>query len=318
MERITNHLKSLKLFTTLYNLVHRKKLEHNKAQYKKYGLNKPIYFPISSSDVETLSEGKRPWLDVKDSKEVLPGHPVLKKVPQEVGDQLLNWSEKGYLIWKSFLPQDKIEAINNKIQKGLDSGTMKIQNRTKVMFAFQEIPEMNEAMNDPVLLEVLETILGRGVLPFQSINFIKPSQQRAHSDSVHMTTYPLGYLTAIWIALEDIDEENGPLFYYPGSHKLPYILNKDFQHGGNFWKVGEHANRLYEDKVEDMIQQYGLKKETLHAKAGDALIWHSNLLHGGSPLLDQNRTRKSMVFHYYGDEVIKYHELSQRPTLYGI
>lgn len=29
------------------------------------------------------------------------------------------------------------------------------------------------------------------------------------------------------------------------------------------------------------------------------LIWHTNILHGEESHLDKNKTRKSMVFHYF-------------------
>ena len=61
------------------------------------------------------------------------------------------------------------------------------------------------------------------------------SEQAAHSDSIHMTTHPLGYMTAAWIALEEMTPDNGPLIYHPGSHKLPYLLNGSYDHGGNRW-----------------------------------------------------------------------------------
>ena len=48
----------------------------------------------------------------------------------------------------------------------------------------------------------------------------KGSQQGAHSDSIHMTTYPIGYLSAAWIAFEDIHPDSGPQLFYPGSHRL--------------------------------------------------------------------------------------------------
>ena len=32
---------------------------------------------------------------------------------------------------------------------------------------------------------------------------------------------PEGFMCGVWVALEDMDMENGPLVYYPGSHKLP-------------------------------------------------------------------------------------------------
>ncbi|MEM7656862.1 MAG: phytanoyl-CoA dioxygenase family protein, partial [Bacteroidota bacterium] len=144
---------------------------------------------------------------------------------------------------------------------------------------------------------------------------IKGSQQAAHSDSIHMTTFPLGYLTAIWLALESVGEGNGPLFYYPGSHKLPYVLNDDFPHGGNRFRVGAEANARYEETIQQIIEQHGLEKKWFHAEAGDLLIWHANLLHGGEPIYQEGSTRKSMVMHYFAKEVICYHELTQRPAL---
>ena len=35
-----------------------------------------------------------------------------------------------------------------------------------------------------------------------------------------MTTEPLGYLIAIWVALEDVTPDSGPVYYYPGSHRI--------------------------------------------------------------------------------------------------
>ena len=30
-------------------------------------------------------------------------------------------------------------------------------------------------------------------------------------------------------------------------------------------------------------------------------IWHSDLVHGGSPIADDSRTRASLVCHYFGE-----------------
>ena len=43
----------------------------------------------------------------------------------------------------------------------------------------------------------------------------------------------------------------------------------------------------------DLPIEYGLIKK------GQALIWSANLLHGGSPAKDPNRTRKSQVTHFF-------------------
>ena len=141
------------------------------------------------------------------------------------------------------------------------------------------------------------------------------SEQASHSDSIHMTTYPLGGLLGVWIALEDIHEDNGPLHYYPGSHLFPYYLNKDYNNEGNRWMIGDQLYTAYEEMIDKKLEGIELSKKTFHAKKGDVLIWHANLIHGGNPHHDKSKTRKSMVFHYSAEYVVCYHEISQRPAL---
>ena len=157
--------------------------------------------------------------------------------------------------------------------------------------------------------------MGKKVLPFHTIHFIEGSEQKAHSDSIHMTTEPEGYLTAAWVALEDTHAGNGPLFYYPGSHRLPYVMTTDYDSGNTALTIGKNIYKKYEDKMQEVIESNNLKKEHFFAKKGDVLIWHANLLHGGEAITQQGTTRKSMVAHYFCEGVICYHEISQRPAL---
>ncbi|MFB6306689.1 MAG: phytanoyl-CoA dioxygenase family protein, partial [Flavobacteriales bacterium] len=187
----------------------------------------------------------------------------------------------------------------------------------KIMFAIKDSQKLKNLANPVRLMNILEMLMGKELKLFQSINFLQGSEQRAHSDTIHMTTYPLGNLIAVWIALEDVDEENGTLHYYPGSHKLPYITNKDIGNEGTKWKLGDKPYSAYEDKIEEVIEENNLKKETLKAQKGDIFIWHANLLHGGEPHKDPSRTRKSMVLHYFSKDAICYHEITQRPTLFS-
>ena len=130
-----------------------------------------------------------------------------------------------------------------------------------------------------------------------------------------MTTFPYGNLIAIWIALEDITLESGPLHYYPGSHKLKYVMNRDYGNIGTKYKLGTKSYTDYENHIEEIITKSKLKKEIFRAKKGDVFIWHANLLHGGEKVMNKTSTRKSMVFHYYSKDSICFHEITQRPTL---
>jgi ectoine hydroxylase-related dioxygenase (phytanoyl-CoA dioxygenase family) len=130
-----------------------------------------------------------------------------------------------------------------------------------------------------------------------------------------MSTYPLGGLIAIWIALEDVGPDQGPLHYYPGSHRLPYYRNEDYGNGGTAWRLGNKGYAAYEAFIAERISEAGFPKETFLAKKGDVLIWHANLFHGGNAHLDFSQTRKSMVMHYFARNAVCYHELTQRPAL---
>src|SRR5262245_18851954 len=71
-----------------------------------------------------------------------------------------------------------------------------------------------------VVLAALHELYGREPLPFQTLNFPVGTQQAVHSDTIHFNSKPAGWMCGVWVALEDMDMDNGPLVYYPGSHKL--------------------------------------------------------------------------------------------------
>ena len=147
---------------------------------------------------------------------------------------------------------------------------------------------------NPRIHGILEQLYGRKPLPFQTLNFPFGTQQRAHSDTIHFNSRPPGYMCGVWVALEDIDMDNGPLFYYPGSHKLPEVTMQD---------VGVEADysqyTSYEDHINKVIKEHNLEPDYGLVRKGQAIIWSSNILHGGAPQKDMSRSRHSQVTHFY-------------------
>lgn len=313
MKRIASFLKRYKPAHWLYNLAHYKSLLHNRQAFKQYNLNKPLFASISSKDFPDKTS--QAWLDVGNSKELAVQHPAFAAFPGSVQKQILNWSDDGFMILQNFFDDDTVSSINKEVDKIVEKNLIPFTHDNKLPFANKLSSVIKEITYNPQLISILNFLLGKEVVPFQTLNFIKGSNQRAHSDSIHMTTYPLGYLIAVWIALEDTNENSGPLFYYPGSHKLPYLLNNDFNEMSTALKLGKNDYPDYEDVVEEVIEKNRLDKKTFFAKKGDVLIWNANLIHGGSPIKDHSLTRKSMVIHYYAKDVIKYHEITERPSL---
>lgn len=307
-------LRQYKLAYQLFNFFQKSHLEYNEALYKKYGINKKYYSSVQSADFEGIDFEKN-FLDTHDSAVELPKNEIFKALDVKTQSELLSWSTNGYVILEKFFSDTEIDSFNHEIDTLVKNKEVSFGYQNKIMFAIHKSKKLLDAGTNTKLLSILNMLMGKKVDLFQSINFLHGSQQRTHSDSVHMTTFPTGNIIAIWVALEDIYLENGPLHYYPGSHKLPYIFNKDYDNLGTKFKLGEKTYPDYENKIDEVVKGNKLEKQVFLAKKGDLLIWHANLLHGGEPHLDKNATRKSMVFHYYAQDAICFHEITQRPTL---
>ena len=181
------------------------------------------------------------------------------------------------------------------------------------------VPEIKEILEHSKLFHVTDMIFGRKTRPFQTITAHKGTEQPAHSDSIHMTTDPPGYLTAAWIAFEDLGPDCGLLEYYPRSHRLPYLLSDDVGiEGGEFQEQKYDVyKRSYEPAVSKLIEENGLEPKLFQARKGDVLFWHANLLHGGAWRGDLQKSRKSLVCHYFAEGVRCYHDLSGLPAHFG-
>lgn len=164
--------------------------------------------------------------------------------------------------------------------------------------AWQFNPDVRAIACNPAVLDLLSRLYGRRAFPFQTLNFPFGSQQRAHSDSVHFSSYPERWMCGVWVALEDIGEEQGPLLYYPGSHRLPILDNAALGIDPTTLSDTHERYPLFEDTWERMAETLGLTPLRFTPKVGQALIWTANLLHGGDTHRDRTRTRWSQVTHY--------------------
>ena len=78
----------------------------------------------------------------------------------------------------------------------------------------------------------------------------------------------------IWVALEDVDEQNGGIFFIHKSH-----LAQDLRGAGDL----QINYTDYEDKLAPLYSHYALKK-------GEAIVFYHNTLHGSTPnLSNKNR-----------------------------
>ncbi|MCL2923284.1 MAG: phytanoyl-CoA dioxygenase family protein [Trichodesmium sp. MAG_R04] len=231
------------------------------------------------------------------------------------------FAEQGYVIIDDLGIENIGEIIDSIVkdltpiygEKGKVESAWIYHDRIQDAWTFNQ--EVKKIATAPKIINLLKIIYQREPIPFQTLNFRFGTQQSTHSDSIHFSSVPARFMCGVWIALEDIDGNNGPLHYYPGSHKLPIFDLNDLGITGSYQNKPYDFYAVYEEFLQSLIEYNALKKVELYVKKGQALIWAANLLHGGSPVLDNNRTRYSQVTHYYFSDCMYYIPLLSDPFL---
>src|SRR5580658_7028189 len=265
--------------------------------------------------------GPYPWLDRPDALDRIDEKLRAGELTEEEAGQCRSWSRDGYIILKKLIDDPTLDTIWNAYEKAIRSGRIRLEAEPagdndpypgRFLNPHKKSGSLCRVLKHAQLLRWIRLLMEREPKPLQTILAHKGSQQGVHSDSIHMTTYPLGYLSAAWIAFEDIYPDSGPLVYYPGSHRFPYVFSKDV--GISVSEFKSAGYRSYEEKYEPFIQDLILRNDAqpkyFHARRGDVFIWHANLLHGGSKRRDLQRSRKAVVCHFFVKGAFVYHDLA--------
>jgi predicted nucleotide-binding protein (sugar kinase/HSP70/actin superfamily) len=145
-------------------------------------LEKSVYESISHKDFINKNT-KKPWLDGFVSENEIQNHPLFCHFPTAIELQLLKWNKNGFLILDSFLDTETIDAINLEVDSLLEKKEVDFNYTNRKIFnAYQQSYTIRKVIKEKRLLEILNFILNKKVLPFQTINFLKGSEQQAHSD----------------------------------------------------------------------------------------------------------------------------------------
>ena len=168
----------------------------------------------------------------------------------------------------------------------------------RVTDAWRWRPGIRALATDPATLDLVTFLLGRRAVPFQTLTFRRGTEQRAHADTIHFDTLPAGFTCGVWVALEDVADDQGPLVVHPGSHRVPPSYPEDLGLSpGDDHDVFDRAG--YEDAVAAQVD--GIAPRRVPVSRGDAVVWAADLVHGGAAVDRPDSTRWSQVTHFFGE-----------------
>ena len=164
----------------------------------------------------------------------------------------------------------------------------------KIDHPFRKSAIFRQAALNRKLGEILEHLLGRKPLLARDQIFMKPprfgSAKPYHQDNAYFLCEPADDVITAWIAMDDVDEENGCLRYIDGSHKLGLVPHEPIP--------GEPHNKA---PPADLVD---LSREKLGCvRKGGVLIHHGYTLHT-SHRNHSERWRRAYATHWVTNRAV--------------
>jgi Phytanoyl-CoA dioxygenase (PhyH) len=238
-----------------------------------------------------------------------------------VDDLKKTWLKDGFVVMKSVFSADQIAKYNevvDRVRSQVDDGKDAQGFGDRIGQLHQKERDLLTLPASPQIQKFLTWAFNQKPVLMGSLQFQKGTQQEAHIDAIFFWPEPSYSIAGVWVALEDIQVDAGPLFYIPGSHKWPFYRSEDVVRDDPELAARRRAARegrlsaeekgavvsalgnAWTKKLIELESASPQKREPICLKAGDVVVWHSLLAHGGSPRLDQTKSRRSAVFHYFG------------------
>jgi phytanoyl-CoA hydroxylase len=149
-------------------------------------------------------------------------------------------------------------------------------------------------MLDPRLQGILRTLMGEEPIAVQSMFYFKPPGARGqdlHQDNYYLRVAPKTCVAA-WVAIDDVDQQNGGMVLVPGSQQLPILCPSPAD-----------KTRFFADQHVDIPE--GLSAVPADMKAGDVLFFNGSVIHGSYPNESADRFRRSFICHYIPEETVE-------------
>ncbi len=214
---------------------------------------------------------------------------------------LENYERDGFVIVRQFLSGADLQRLQAELDRYIQE-VVPLRPPGDAFYADPNKPETLKQMHrleldsffqdyqkSPRWTELAEQLLGEPAFSHGAEWFNKPpggsSPTPPHQDNYYFCLAPPKVLT-MWLALDEIDEENGCLRYLPGSHRPGVRLHAATQTSGFSQGISDYSRQEIQQEV------------AACASPGDLLVHHGNTIHRADVNRSSTRHRRSfaMVF----------------------
>ena len=236
--------------------------------------------------------------------------------------QLKEYNEKGYLAPIDILSSKIVKEVRQEIEIVEKKCPIEINglNRNN---AHYYSPILDKLVHNSKILDVVENFIGHHILVAGTVLFLKEPENKGfiswHQDGIYQGWEPFNSITA-WLAITDVNEKNGCMRMWPGSHKDNFKKHRDTFNKDNLLTRGQTIDNVPEEDTIPII-----------LKPGQISIHHPMTVHGSGPNLSKSRRIGFAIQSYIGTDVkqilgktyvqqargtddLKYNEHTSRPN----
>lgn len=255
------------------------------------------------------------WPDLSDVEARIAGKQALGVLTADDAAQFRHWAEKGYVVFPGAVAHALVDEMRGELERAFEHGDPRAvldvytggrRSFPRLAPGYRDVPTKvldyhavsraaREVQFAPRVRRFLGQLFERPPLAFQSLYFRWGTEQDMHQDTAYVVLRSPMEFVGCWIAMEDIAEGTGELQYYVGSHRIPEYV---------WFGRGRAKPYEYEDDrdflrhVREESERRGCTLQRFRPKKGDVLLWHADLVHGGSKRVHKHITRQSFVTHF--------------------
>jgi len=257
------------------------------------------------------------WIDSQDARQELDRRHTAGVLTDATADRIARFVENGFVSFPLEVDRGVLERLADSYDSLWGERTTRLAHACagppkrfsaasetserrpgyRIHDVHSELAEALALYLHPDIHGFAKAVFDEEVVAIQSLLFEYGSEQMIHRDPITVPTSKPLHLLAAWIALEDVTHDCGPLLYVPGSHRLPYYEFHPGQYMFDESTMGADEIRRGLEFYESELRDRGLVVEQHWPRKGEVLLWHASLFHGGAPVEDPSKTRKSFVVH---------------------
>lgn len=217
--------------------------------------------------------------------------------------QIEQYNEKGYLFPLDVFSAEEMAEhrtyFDDLLTKALDAGW----NSYEICNWHKSCAGIWDLVTNSRILDYVQDLLGETVILRHSHFFAKlPGDGKRiswHQDASYWPLTPSKVVSA-WLAIDDVDLENGAMRVIPGSHRHAQVP---------FDWSSEDENNLLDQTVSNP-EQYGDPPVAIELKAGQMSLHTDWMLHGSEPN-NSTRRRCGLIMRYLSADVRAYNGWNQ-------